>query len=108
MLLLLKLQEKLLTQFESSIEQGSMQNTWQKATVNHCAAIKKYTWQNFHYNEAVVSGEDKLWAYQVMKAGFAINVNIPLFYAYHKQITRSELIQKRAQPTHKSRKVTLS
>lgn len=78
-------------------EQGSVQNTWQKATVNHCAAIKKSTWQNFPYNEAVVSGEDKLWAYEVMKAGFAINVNIPLFYAYHKQMTRSELIQKRAQ-----------
>ncbi len=78
-------------------EQGNVATIWQKTTVNHCAAIRKNTWQQQPYNEVIVSGEDKLWAYEVLKSGYAIKVNIPLFYTYHKPMSRAQLIQKRAQ-----------
>ncbi|MBC7722195.1 MAG: glycosyltransferase family 2 protein [Pedobacter sp.] len=78
-------------------EQGNVAAIWQKTTVNHCAAIRKNTWQQYPYNEVIISGEDKLWAYEVLKSGYAITVNIPLFYTYHKPMSRAQLIQKRAQ-----------
>ncbi len=78
-------------------EQGDINKIWTKTIVNHCAAIKKSIWQQFKYDEKVFYSEDKIWAYHVMKAGYAIKVNIPLFYEYHKPMTRSQLIQKRAQ-----------
>jgi rhamnosyltransferase len=78
-------------------EDGDVYNIWMYATVNNCAFISKPVWQQFKYDEKVFYAEDKIWAYHVLKAGYAIKVNIPLFYLYHKTMTRKQTLYKRAQ-----------
>lgn len=78
-------------------EAGDAYNIWMYGTVNNCAFIRKSIWEKFKYNEKVFYAEDKIWAYHVMKAGYLIKVNIPLFYLYHKNMTRKQMLYKRAQ-----------
>ncbi|MDE3236310.1 MAG: glycosyltransferase [Bacteroidota bacterium] len=78
-------------------EEGDVYNIWMYGTVNNCAFIRKKVWEQFKYDEKVFYAEDKVWAYHVMKAGYSIKVNIPLFYLYHKQMTRKQVLVKRAQ-----------
>ena len=78
-------------------EAGDVYNIWMHGTVNNCAFINKNVWQHFRYNEKIFYAEDKVWAYQVMKAGYSIRINIPLFYLYHKTMTREQVLYKRAQ-----------
>ncbi len=78
-------------------ENGNVKTIWQYTTVNHCAAIRRTNWEQNKYNEQVCSGEDKIWAYQVMKSGYSVKINIPSFYAYHRSLSKKALIKKRAQ-----------
>jgi len=78
-------------------EEGDVYNIWMYGTVNNCAFIRKSVWQEYKYDEKVFYAEDKIWAYYVLKAGYGIKVNIPLFYLYHKHMTRKQTLHKRAQ-----------
>jgi rhamnosyltransferase len=78
-------------------EEGDVYNIWMYGTVNNCAFIRRKIWQQFKYDEKIFYAEDKIWAYHVLKAGYSIKVNIPLFYLYHKSMTRKQTLVKRAQ-----------
>jgi rhamnosyltransferase len=39
---------------------------------NACALIRKSIWQQLEFDEQVEGGEDGIWAYQVLQAGYAI------------------------------------
>jgi len=78
-------------------EEGDVYNIWMYATVNNCAFIRKSAWEKVKYNEQVFYAEDKVWAYHILQKGYGIIVNIPLFYMYHKHMTRKETLTKRAQ-----------
>jgi glycosyltransferase involved in cell wall biosynthesis len=69
---------------------------WLYGTVNSCALIRKSVWQQIKYDETTFYSEDKIWAYQVLKAGYKIKANIPLFYLYHKKLTQKQILDRRA------------
>ncbi|MBS1579239.1 MAG: glycosyltransferase family 2 protein [Bacteroidetes bacterium] len=77
-------------------ERGSINNIWLHGIVNNCSAIRKTMWQEISFNEKLFYSEDKVWSYQVLKTGYSLKINIPLFYQYNKAMTRQQLISKRA------------
>ncbi|MDE3236312.1 MAG: glycosyltransferase family 2 protein [Bacteroidota bacterium] len=77
-------------------ENGDIEKIWLHAPVNNCAAIRKSVWEKYTYNESVFYSEDKIWAFTVLKAGFKIKTNVPLFYQYHKLMNRDQMLRRRA------------
>jgi len=77
-------------------ENRDMHRVWMYGTINHSAAIRKQVWEKIKFDETVFYAEDKIWAYQVLKEGYAIKVNVPSFYMYNKTLTRDQRLNRRA------------
>ncbi len=77
-------------------EDLDIQKIWLYGTVNSCAFIRKSVWEYYKYDEKTFYSEDKIWSYQVLKAGYKIKANIPLFYLYHKKLTQKQILNRRA------------
>ena len=58
---------------------------WQQLTVNHCAAIRRESWEQQPFDETLFASEDKRWALDVLKQGWSLLYHVPLYYAYIKQ-----------------------
>jgi rhamnosyltransferase len=71
-------------------------NAWNNGTVNHCAAIRKSVWQQIPYCSNVFYSEDKIWSYKVLAAGYAIQINNPLYYKYNRELNRQQLLKRRS------------
>jgi|GEM_PF-1733883 len=80
----------------SKEEDLDIDRIWMYGTVNSCAMIRRSVWEQIKYDENIFYSEDKVWAYQVVKAGYSIKANIPLFYLYYKKITRKQMLERRA------------
>lgn len=57
---------------------------WNHFIVNHCSVIRKTCWEQLPFDENIYASEDKLWSLQILKGGYIILYNIPLFYLYTK------------------------
>lgn len=66
---------------------------WSHFTVNHCAAISKKAWEETQYDAQLIAGEDKAWALEILKKGWEILYNVPLFYLYNKPFSRESKIK---------------
>jgi len=74
----------------------SLSKAWVNGLINNCSAIRKSVWQQIPFNEKLFYSEDKVWSFEVIKAGYELKINIPLFYQYNKAMSRQQLIIKRA------------
>ena len=57
---------------------------------NACAAIRKSMWQNLKYDEQIEGGEEGVWTYEVLKAGFAYvyQASAKVFHSHNDHIFR--------------------
>lgn len=89
-----------------SSEKKFIENNWKKLLVNHCAAIKRAVWDHIQFNEEVNASEDKIWSIAVLKAGFSILYQVPLFYVYVKPFSVKEKVSRSAKEAVIKEKVT--
>ncbi len=69
-------------------------NHWKHFPANHCAAISKNAWNEIPYDTVLFAGEDKAWAIEILKHGWEILYNLPLFYVYAKPFSRESKIKR--------------
>lgn len=81
-------------QLTYSIDQDFGWNNWDNFMVNHCAALRRKSWQLQPFDENIFSSEDKLWSLEILKKGFTILYNVPCFYVYYKPFSRDHKIYK--------------
>ncbi|MBA4198261.1 MAG: hypothetical protein C0459_11975 [Chitinophaga sp.] len=84
------------TIINSQFVNDSLLKVWANGIINNCSAIRKSVWQQIPFNEKLFYSEDKVWSFEVIKAGYELKINIPLFYQYNKAMSRQQLINKRA------------
>lgn len=65
-----------------------------KAPLANGCAVRRSTWQETQFNEAVAAAEEKIWSLDVLKKGWKILSPCPAVYAYLKKIPHSRLIEK--------------
>ena len=57
---------------------------------NACAAIRKSVWQKIKYDEFIEGGEEGVWTYEALKAGFAYvyQASAKVFHSHNDHILR--------------------
>lgn len=69
---------------------------WMQLMVNHCAAIRKSCWQQQPFDEKIFASEDKQWAMDILKKGYALVYQAPCYYLYVKSPGRDGKIKRMA------------
>lgn len=78
---------------------------WNNLIVNHCSAIRKSCWEIETFNELLNAGEDKLWALNILKQGYHLLYNVPVYYAYVAEISMNRKISKRVREEYSKKMI---
>lgn len=79
---------------------------WKHLLVNHCAAIRRSCWVEQAYDARIFASEDKIWSLAVLKKGYSLQYQVPLYYAYIKQLSGDARIKRMALETAAKEMIT--
>jgi glycosyltransferase involved in cell wall biosynthesis len=67
---------------EINKENFNVERDWSYLIVANCCGIRREVALKCPFNEEIISNEEKLWAYELLKQGYSFLTTVPCYYSY--------------------------